>query len=85
MASSPRSAVMRSRCVFASWLRLAHQVQNVSTMISNTGDTMSAHRSTLFGSHTWQSRAVPGAVLRRPVPGFRGTFSGDTFVPFSAT
>lgn len=47
----------------ASWPRLAHQVQNVSAMASNTGDTMSAHRSTLFGSHTWQSRAVPGAVL----------------------
>ena len=63
----------------ATWLRLAHQVQNVSAMTSNTGDTMSAHRSTLFGSHTWPSQIVSGAVLRRPVPGFRGTFSGDTF------
>ena len=65
----------------ATWFRLAHQVQNVSTMVSNTGDTMSAHRSTLFGSHTWPSQIVSGAILRRPVPGFRGTFSGDTFVP----
>ena len=24
-----------------------------------------------------------GAVLRRPVPGFRGTFSGNTFTPES--
>ena len=65
----------------ATWLRLAHQVQNVSAMASNTGDTMSAHRSTLFGSHTWPSQIVSGAVLRRPVPGFRGTFSGNTFTP----
>lgn len=65
----------------ATWFHLAHQVQNVSSMASNTGDTMSAHRSTLFGSHTWPSQIVSGAILRRPVPGFRGNFSGDTFVP----
>ena len=69
----------------ATWLRLAHQVQDVSALTNRTGDTMSAHRSTLFGSHTWPSQIVSGAILRRPVPGFRGTFSGDAFVPFSAT
>lgn len=65
----------------ANWLRLAHQVQNVSTFADANGLTMSAHRSTLFGSHTWPSQIVSGAILRRPVPGFRGTFSGDTFAP----
>lgn len=65
----------------ATWFRLASQVQNVQAMTSSTGDTMSAHRSTLFGSHIWPSRIVPDAILRRPVPGFRGTFSGDTFTP----
>ena len=65
----------------ATWFRLAHQVQNVSTFADANGLTMSAHRSTLFGSHTWPSQIVSGAILRRPVPGFRGTFSGNTFVP----
>ena len=67
------------------WLRLAQQVQNVSTFADANGLTMSAHRSTLFGSHTWPSLTVAGETMRRPVPGFSGTFSGDTFVPFSAT
>ena len=69
----------------AGWLRLAQQVQNVSTFADASGLTMSAHRSTLFGSHTWPSLTVAGETIRRPVPGFSGTFSGDTFVPFSAT
>ena len=69
----------------AGWLRLAQQVQNVSTFADANGLTMSAHRSTLFGSHTWPSLTVAGETIRRPVPGFSGTFSGDTFVPFSAT
>ena len=69
----------------AGWLRLAQQVQNVSTFADTNGLTMSAHRSTLFGSHTWPSQLVAGETIRRPVPGFSGTFSGNTFVPFSAT
>lgn len=69
----------------AGWLRLAQQVQNVSTFADANGLTMSAHRSTLFGSHTWPSQLVAGETIRRPVPGFSGTFSGNTFVPFSAT
>ncbi len=32
-----------------------------------------------------QNIFVAGETIRRPVPGFSGTFSGDTFVPFSAT
>ena len=68
----------------AGWLRLAQQVQNVSSFADANGRTMSAHRSTLFGSHTWPSQLVAGETIRRPVPGFSGTFSGDTFVPFSA-
>ena len=69
----------------AGWLRLAQQVQNVSTFADANGLTMSAHRSTLFGSHTWPSLTVAGETIRRPVPGFSGTFNGNTFVPFSAT
>ena len=65
----------------AGWLRLAQQVQNVSTFADANGLTMSAHRSTLFGSHTWPSLTVAGETIRRPVPGFSGTFSGDTFTP----
>lgn len=65
----------------AGWLRLAQQVQNVSTFADANGLTMSAHRSTLFGSHTWPSQLVAGETIRRPVPGFSGTFSGDTFTP----
>ena len=65
----------------AGWLRLAQQVQNVSSFADASGLTMSAHRSTLFGSHTWPSLTVAGETIRRPVPGFSGTFSGDTFVP----
>ena len=65
----------------AGWLRLAQQVQNVSSFADASGLTMSAHRSTLFGSHTWPSLTVAGEVIRRPVPGFSGTFSGNTFTP----
>lgn len=65
----------------AGWLRLAQQVQNVSSFADASGLTMSAHRSTLFGSHTWPSLTVAGETIRRPVPGFSGTFSGNTFVP----
>lgn len=65
----------------AGWFRLAHQVQDCSDMTDANGMTMSAHRSTLFGSHTRPSRFLPGQTLWRPVPGFRGRFVGDQFLP----
>ncbi|MDF3604809.1 hypothetical protein PE067_00720 [Paracoccus sp. DMF-8] len=63
----------------ASWLRFAHQLQDCMDMVDEQGYAMSAHRSTLFGSETRPSRFVPGQTLWRPLPGFRGTFSGDAF------
>lgn len=65
----------------AGWLRFAHQVQDCSALTDAQGRTMSAHRSTLFGSHSRPSRFLPDETLWRPLPGFRGSFSGDVFVP----
>lgn len=62
------------------WLRFAHQVQDCYSMTDAAGYTMSAHRTTLFGSHNRTSRFVPGQTLWRALPGFRGTFSGENFV-----
>lgn len=63
------------------WLRFAHQVQDCSALTDAAGVTMSAHRTTLFGSHTRASRFVAGGTLWRALPGFRGTFQGNSFVP----
>lgn len=63
------------------WLRFAHQVQDCYALTDAAGYTMSAHRTTLFGSHSRASRFVPGQSLWRALPGFRGSFSGDSFVP----
>lgn len=63
------------------WLRFAHQVQDCYALSDAEGITMSAHRTTLFGSETRESRFVPGRLLRRALPGFRGTFEGDSFLP----
>ena len=65
----------------ANWLRFAHQVQDCYAMTDEGGYTMSAHRTTLFGSHTKASRFVSGGTLWRALPGFRGSFNGDSFVP----
>ena len=65
----------------AGWLRLAHQMQDCGAMTDAAGMTMSAHRSTLFGSHTRPSALIAGETLWRPVPGFRGRLEGDLFVP----
>ncbi len=65
----------------AQWLRLAHQVQDCSALTDAGGQTMSAHRSTLFGSLSRASRFVANETLWRPVPGFRGSFSGEQFIP----
>ncbi|MTH79003.1 hypothetical protein [Paracoccus aestuariivivens] len=64
----------------AAWLRFAHQVQDCYTMTDATGYTMSAHRTTLFGSEARASRFVTGQTLWRALPGFRGRFSGDVFM-----
>lgn len=64
----------------ATWLRFAYQVQDCYDMADAGGYTMSAHRTTLFGSHTRASRFVPGQTLWRALPGFRGTFRNGTFV-----
>ena len=40
---------------------------------------MSAHRTTLFASHSRPSRFVPDETLWRALPGFRGSFQGDRF------
>lgn len=64
----------------AGWLRFAHQLQDCMDMTDAQGYTMSAHRATLFGSVTRPSRFVPGGTLWRPLPGFRGTFSGNSFI-----
>lgn len=66
------------------WLRFAHQVQDCYAMADAGGYTMSAHRTTLFPSHTKPSRFVAGQTLWRALPGFRGTFSGDVFVAQTA-
>lgn len=66
----------------ATWFRLAKQVQNTldgSQYIDSNGQYMSAHRCTLFGSHTKASELVPGEMMYRPVPAIGGTFSGNTF------
>lgn len=63
----------------AVWLRFAHQMQDCMDMVDGRGYAMSAHRATLFGSETRPSRFVPDQTLWRPLPGFRGTFSGDIF------
>lgn len=64
----------------ASWLRFAHQLQDCSELVDERGYAMSAHRATLFGSLTRPSRFVDGQTLWRPLPGFRGSFVGDSFV-----
>ena len=64
----------------AAWLRFAHQVQDCYDMADAAGYTMSAHRTTLFGSHARASRFVSGQTLWRPLPGFRGTFRDGVFV-----
>ncbi|HWL58926.1 MAG TPA: hypothetical protein VNQ78_19920 [Paracoccus sp. (in: a-proteobacteria)] len=65
----------------ASWLRFAHQSQDCYAMTDGVGVSMSAHRSTLFGSHSRPSRFVAGETLWRPLPGFRGRFEGEGFLP----
>ncbi|MDS9468108.1 hypothetical protein RGQ15_11075 [Paracoccus sp. MBLB3053] len=75
------SVTLVLRSASAGWLRFAHQLQDCYAMADAQGRTMSAHRSTLFGSHTRESRFVPGERLWRPLPGFRGKFSGDLFIP----
>lgn len=69
----------------AGWLRFAHQVQDVSAMTDADGVTMSAHRTTLFASHSRPSRYLPDQMLWRPLPGFRGSFQGDAFLPEAAS
>lgn len=69
----------------AGWLRFAHQVQDCAAMADAAGMTMSAHRTTLFGSHSRASRYLPGETLWRSLPGFRGTFQGDIFRPEDGT
>lgn len=69
----------------ATWLRFAMQRQSVfaryQEIVDDDGETRrlnySAHRTTLFGSHTRASRFVPGETLWRPLPGFRAAFAGD--------
>lgn len=68
----------------AGWLRFARQVQDVSALTDEGGHTMSAHRTTLFASHTRASRYLPDQTLWRALPGFRGTFQGNTFLPEDA-
>ncbi|WP_134680077.1 hypothetical protein [Paracoccus ravus] len=65
----------------SSWLRFAHQFQDCSGFLDDLGRSMSAHRSTLFASESRASRFVQGEQLWRPLPGFRGTFVGDQFLP----
>ena len=65
----------------ATWLRFAHQAQDCSAMTDAGGRTMSAHRTTLFGSHSRPSSLVAGETLWRPLPGFRGRIEGDVFLP----
>lgn len=65
----------------SNWLRFAHQVQDCYAMTDASGYTMSAHRTTLFASHTRASRFVSGQTLWRALPGFRGTLVGDSFLP----
>lgn len=65
----------------ARWLRFAHQVQDCMDMTDAQGYAMSAHRTTLFGSLTRASRFVSGGTLWRPLPGFRGTFVDEAFIP----
>ncbi|SMO52289.1 hypothetical protein [Paracoccus laeviglucosivorans] len=65
----------------AGWLRFAHQVQDCQAMTDANGVTMSAHRSTLFASHSRPSRIVAGETLWRALPGFRGRFSDEVFTP----
>jgi hypothetical protein len=65
----------------ARWLRFAHQVQDCYALTDAGGYTMSAHRTTLFASETRASRLVPGQTLWRALPGFRGSFAGDSFQP----
>ena len=63
----------------AAWLRFAHQVQDCSALVDGAGMSMSAHRTTLFASHSRPSRFVPDETLWRALPGFRGSFQGDRF------
>ncbi|RCW84071.1 hypothetical protein [Paracoccus lutimaris] len=65
----------------AAWLRFAHQVQDCSAMTDASGLSMSAHRTTLFASHSRPSRFVSGETLWRSLPGFRGSLQGDLFQP----
>lgn len=73
------SVVLTLASASAGWLRFAHQVQDCYAMTDAGGYTMSAHRTTLFGSETRQSKLIPGQTLWRALPGFRGSFSGDSF------
>ncbi|MFT4014639.1 MAG: hypothetical protein QM682_14840 [Paracoccus sp. (in: a-proteobacteria)] len=63
------------------WLRFAHQVQDCFALTDEAGYTMSAHRTTLFPSHIRASHFLPGRTLWRALPGFRGSFQDDIFVP----
>ncbi|MDT1063286.1 hypothetical protein RM190_15530 [Paracoccus sp. CPCC 101403] len=63
----------------AGWIRFAHQSQDCHTMQDATGISMSAHRTTLFGSHSQPSRFVAGETLWRALPSFRGRFANDRF------
>lgn len=69
----------------AAWFRFAKQLQNTlgEAFRDSAGLYMSAHRSTLFGSHSWASDLIPGAVIWRPLPSFGGTFSGNAFAPIA--
>mgnify|MGYP003407434149 CR=1 FL=1 len=68
----------------AAWMRFAMQRQNVFNRYNEIVDTdgvtrrlnYSAHRTTLFGSHTRASRFVPGETLWRPLPSFAVPFGG---------
>ena len=50
-------------------------------LLGYTGLSMSAHRTTLFASHSRPSRFVSGETLWRSLPGFRGSLQGDLFQP----
>lgn len=63
----------------AAWLRFGLQRQDVSGHVAPDGTTMSAHRTTLFPSLTFQSESYPSATLWRSLPSFEGTFSGGAF------
>ncbi len=61
------------------WLRCGLQRPDVSGHVAPDGTTMSAHRTTLFPSLTFQSESYPSATLWRSLPSFEGTFSGGAF------